>query len=94
MVNDLLSTNNKIIKMKEDKKKGIILENLSEIYIQSREELYLLIDNVKDKISRIEKNWRSHLIFLLKLTNRFPDESVTTSLLTVVHLAGVEKVLL
>ena len=94
MVNDLLSTNNKIIKMKEDKKKGIILENLSEIYIQSREELYLLIDNVKDKISKIEKNWRSHLIFLLKLTNRFPDESVTTSLLTVVHLAGVEKVLL
>ena len=80
--------------MKEDKKKGIILENLSEIYIQSREELYLLIDNVKDKISKIEKNWRSHLIFLLKLTNRFPDESVTTSLLTVVHLAGVEKVLL
>lgn len=94
MVNDLLSTNNKIIKMKEDKKKGIILENLSEIYIQSREELYLLIDNVKDKISKIEKNWRSHLIFQLKLTNRFPDESVTKSLLTVVHLAGVEKVLL
>ena len=91
---DLFSQTEKKIKIKKDKKGPIICDNLTEFHIKSKEDLYLLIEKALEKISLSDNHSKSHIIFMLKMTKKFPDNTLTKSLFTVVDLSAVEKVLL
>lgn len=85
------------LKIKEHTKKGIYVENLSEVYISSQEEFLLLIHEAER--ARIVKETglnkcssRSHLLFQLQITQKFPDDTERRGLLNLIDLAGSEKV--
>jgi hypothetical protein len=90
---NLSENNNSEIQVKEDKKKGVFLENLIEIKIGSKEEIYLLLDQISDKKSVLSDKSNSHFIYSLKFVIKFPDGTSKKSLLNVIDLAGIEKVL-
>jgi hypothetical protein len=89
---DCLSKSNSDIQVKEDKKKGVFLENLTEMDIGSKEEIYLLLEQILDKKSVSSNKSNSHFIYSLKFNQRYPDETSKKSLLYVIDLAGIEKV--
>lgn len=85
------------LKIKEHRKKGIYVENLSEVYISSEEEfLYLIHEAERCRIVKetgLNKcSSRSHLLFQLQITQKFPDDTERRGLLNLIDLAGSEKV--
>lgn len=85
------------LKIKEHTKKGIYVENLSEIYITSKEEFLLLIDEAEkcrsvSETSLNKNSSRSHLLFQLEITQKLQDDTERRGLLNLIDLAGSEKV--
>ena len=85
------------IKIKEDPRKGMIVENLSDAYIESKKEFLLLLDKAAEYRSVSETylnkySSRSHIIFILTMTQKFKDNTEKRSILNLVDLAGSEKV--
>ena len=92
-VNDLLNLGNNV-KIKEDKRRGVNFENITQAYIGSKDEMYNILDQIHERKSLTDIKNDSHTVFLLKLIQKFPDDSSRNSLLTVVDLAAIEKVYL
>lgn len=85
------------LKIKEHTKRGIYVENLSEIYITSQEEFLLLIHEAEQcrsvsETSLNKNSSRSHLLFQLQITQKLPDETERRGALNLIDLAGSEKV--
>jgi len=96
---DLLNpdTKSQDLKIKEHSKKGIYVENLSEVYISSQEEFLVLIHEAERcrivKETGLNKcSSRSHLLFQLQITQKFPDDTEKHGSLNLIDLAGSEKV--
>lgn len=96
---DLLNPDTKHtdIKIKEHPKKGIYVTNLTEEYISSQEEILLLIDQAEDNRVVAETGLnkassRSHLLFQLVITQKYPDDTERTGVLNLIDLAGSEKI--
>jgi hypothetical protein len=97
---DLLSpirNSNAQLKIKEDPKKGIFVENLSEPYIEDKEELLFLLDSAEENRyvneTKLNKNSsRSHIVFILHILQKMPDGVEKKGILNLIDLAGSERV--
>lgn len=96
-IRDLLDVSKSDLKIRENKT-GSYIENLTEVYVGDRQEIFKLIHlGQKNRITCAtnmnEHSSRSHMIFLLSL-NQFniQDSSSKTSKLFLIDLAGSEKV--
>ena len=96
VIYDLL-TGEKDLKIKESPDKGIYVEGLTEIYINSVEEFIELIDysHQQRAVSNTKLNQfssRSHSIFMLEITQNYSNDYSKKGTLYLVDLAGSEKV--
>eukprot|EP00826_Nyctotherus_ovalis_P034573 TRINITY_DN2894_c0_g3_i1.p1 TRINITY_DN2894_c0_g3~~TRINITY_DN2894_c0_g3_i1.p1 ORF type:complete len:732 (-),score=224.34 TRINITY_DN2894_c0_g3_i1:134-2329(-) len=95
---DLLNTNNEALTVREEKHKGVFLENLTEVSISSADEVYTLMKSGNNNRAVAYTNMnaqssRSHSIFVLNLTiNDLEGFSCKTSVLHLVDLAGSEMI--
>lgn len=96
---DLLNPDMKYtdLKIKEHPKKGIYVTNLSEEYITSEEEFIMMIEQAEEhrvvsETGLNSQSSRSHLLFQLEITQKFPDDTERRGILNLVDLAGSEKV--
>lgn len=95
---DLLDQNKIDLKIRSDKKRGVFIEDLTEKYISSPEEVYELIEIARNSraiasTNMNERSSRSHMIFLLTISqNNIDDMSAKTGKLYLVDLAGSEKI--
>jgi hypothetical protein len=85
------------LKIKEDPKKGIFVENLSEPYIEDKEELLFLLDSAEENRyvneTKLNKNSsRSHIVFILHILQKMPDGVEKKGILNLIDLAGSERV--
>lgn len=85
------------LKIKEHSKRGIYVENLSELYITSQEEFLLLIHEAEkyrsvSETSLNKNSSRSHLLFQLQITQKMMDDTEKRGALNLIDLAGSEKV--
>jgi kinesin family protein 5 len=82
------------LKIRSDKKRGVFIEDLTENYISSPEEVYDLIEKARNSraiasTNMNERSSRSHMIFLLTISqNNTDDLSAKTGKLYLVDLAG------
>ena len=70
---DLIDTNKSDLKIRSDKKKGIFIESLTEIYISSPEEVYELMEIARKSraiaaTNMNERSSRSHMLFILTIS--------------------------
>lgn len=92
-IRDLLDTSKNDLKIRESKQ-GYYIENLTEVYVGEKLELFRLISiGQKNRITCAtnmnEHSSRSHLIFLLTLNQTSqPDGASKTSKLFLIDLAG------
>lgn len=89
--------NSSPLKIKEDPKKGIYVENLSEPYVDDKNELYFLLDSAVDNRivneTRLNKNSsRSHIVLILYILQKLPDGTEKKGILNLIDLAGSERV--
>ena len=95
---DLMDSHKIDLKIRSDKKKGIYIENLTEIYISTPEEIYELMEVARNTRSIAstnmnERSSRSHMLFILTISqNNLDDMSAKTGKLYLVDLAGSEKI--
>lgn len=95
---DLLDSNKNDLKIRSDKKRGIFIEDLTEKYISSPDEVYQLIEIARNCRSTAttnmnERSSRSHMIFILTVSqDNTADLSAKTGKLYLVDLAGSEKI--
>ncbi len=95
---DLLDFNKQDLKIRSDKKRGIFIEDLTENYISSPEEVYKLIDQARQNraiaaTNMNQRSSRSHMIFILSISqNNTVDLTAKTGKLYLVDLAGSEKI--
>lgn len=95
---DLLDSNKNDLKIRSDKKRGIFIEDLTENYISSMEEVYKLIEIARNcrsiaSTNMNERSSRSHMIFILTISqNNTLDLTAKTGKLYLVDLAGSEKI--
>jgi kinesin family protein 5 len=95
---DLLDQNKNDLKIRSDKKRGVFIEDLTEKYISSPEEVYRIIDTARNFRSIAvtnmnERSSRSHMIFILTISqNNTDDLTAKTGKLYLVDLAGSEKI--
>jgi len=95
---DLLVTDHSYIdlRIKESSSKGIYVEGLLEKYVNSKEEFLNLIrigteNRVVAETKANEKSSRSHTLFMLRITEKFPNGQEKQGKLNLVDLAGSEK---
>jgi kinesin family protein 5 len=95
---DLLDPNKQDLKIRSDKKRGVFIEDITEKYISSPDEVYRLIDiarksRVTATTNMNERSSRSHMIFILTISqDNTSDLSAKTGKLYLVDLAGSEKI--
>ena len=95
---DLLDQSKVDLKIRSDKKRGIYIEDLTETYISSPEEIYELMrigSNTRaiSSTNMNERSSRSHMLFIVTISqNNTDDLSAKTGKLYLVDLAGSEKV--
>lgn len=96
-VRDLLDVSKSNLRIREGKQ-GNYIENLTEVYVTEKLELFRIISiGQKNRITCAtnmnEHSSRSHLIFLLTLNQTImPDGASKTSKLFLIDLAGSEKI--
>ena len=94
---DLLNLANSDLKIKENNKKGIFVENLNIFSVQDRTEIFSFLDKV-EKIRNVSQtrlnhlSSRSHVVFMLYIEQKLPDGTEKLGILNLVDLAGSEKV--
>lgn len=98
-LNDLLNHSNKQqnLKIKEDPRKGIYVDNITSVNVINKEDFLILIEEAEDRRSVAETKLnklssRSHIVFCLSIKNDLKDGSMKTGTLNLVDLAGSEKV--
>jgi len=98
IIKDLLKPNNNNLNIREDKVKGIYIEDLSEEKVSSIDEVFELMKIGNDnrsigKTNMNEHSSRSHSIFMMQVSQKnLIDLSVKTGKLYLVDLAGSEKI--
>eukprot|EP01088_Endostelium_zonatum_P014202 TRINITY_DN3010_c2_g1_i1.p1 TRINITY_DN3010_c2_g1~~TRINITY_DN3010_c2_g1_i1.p1 ORF type:complete len:801 (+),score=190.25 TRINITY_DN3010_c2_g1_i1:45-2447(+) len=96
-IRDLLNPKGKNLKVRETPTKGVWVEELSERYVSSEQDVLDLIKlgEKSRAVSSTQMNAvssRSHSLFILTLTQKFKDGSSKTGILNLADLAGSEKV--
>jgi len=97
-IKDLFDTSKNNLKIREDKNKGIYIENLSEFYVSGEDEVlsYLKIGNEARSISSTimnDNSSRSHSIVIISIHQNNVDTLMAKNgKLYLVDLAGSEKV--
>lgn len=97
-IKDLIDISRVNLNVREDKAKGIYIEDLSEHYVISEEEVMELMKVGSDNRSVGTTNMnahssRSHSIFIMNIhQNNLKDLSAKTGKLFLVDLAGSEKI--
>jgi kinesin family protein 5 len=97
-INDLIEEKRVNLNIREDKVKGIYVEDLSEHYVSSEEEVYDLIkrgssNRAVGKTNMNEHSSRSHLIFIMTIHQTNVKTLISkTGKLYLVDLAGSEKI--
>lgn len=97
-IRDLIDTSKVDLKIRSDKKKGIFIENLTETYISSAQEVYELMEIARNTraiaaTNMNERSSRSHLLFILTVSQTNIEELIAkTGKLYLVDLAGSEKI--
>ena len=95
---DLLDMNKSDLKIRSDKKRGVFIQDITEKYISSPDEVYQLIDIARNCRSIASTNMnqrssRSHMIFILTVSqDNTADLSAKTGKLYLVDLAGSQKI--
>ena len=90
----MLDQNKNDLKIRSDKKRVVFIEDLTEKYISSPEEVYKLIETARNfrsiaATNMNERSSRSHMIFILTISqNNTEDLSAKTGKLYLVDLAG------
>jgi kinesin family protein 5 len=96
---DLLNPSIKFsdLKIKENPKTGIFVDNLTSIAVEEREEVYAILEQAEEnrnvaetKLNQLSS--RSHIVFMLSLQQKLQDNSEKVGVLNLVDLAGSEKV--
>ena len=91
---DLIDSNKSDLKIRSDKKRGVFIEDLTENYISSPDEVYRLINLARNSRTVAstymnERSSRSHMIFIITISqNNIEDLSAKTGRLYLVDLAG------
>ncbi len=94
---DLIEPSKSELKIRSSKKRGIFIEDLTEVDIVSPEEVFeILQDGQKNRAvastNMNERSSRSHVIFIISITqNNMEDMSAKSGKLYLVDLAGSEK---
>ena len=97
-VRDLVDTNRANLNVREDKVKGIYVEDLTEHYVASEEEVIEIMrigseNRASGSTNMNEHSSRSHSIFIMTIhQNNIKDLTAKTGKLYLVDLAGSEKV--
>lgn len=96
-MNDLLCNEPNQLKIKEDKRRGIYVQGLTEVSVDCEDDMLELIalgeqmrTVAKTKCNAVSS--RSHSLFRLTVKQKLPDESEKRGILNLVDLAGSEKV--
>lgn len=94
---DLLGPDSADLRIKEDPRKGIYVQGLTEVWITCEEEMLevIAIGEQMRTVSATKCNAvssRSHQLFLLEVKQRLPNDSEKRGILNLVDLAGSEKV--
>lgn len=94
---DLLGNSTAKLKIKQDPRKGIYVEGLTEIYVISEEEMMdvLELGEYSRSVASTKMNKfssRSHQLFILEVVQKLPDETEKRGILNLVDLAGSEKI--
>lgn len=99
MLQDLLNPEipSKDLKISENKKKQIYVKNLTEEYITNIDEFLLLIDQadqyrVVSETGLNKQSSRSHLLFIIEVSQELPDGTERCGKLNLIDLAGSEKI--
>ena len=93
---DLLGSNSEL-KIKQDKRKGIYIEGLTEVYVVCEEETLevLAMGESNRTVASTKMNSvssRSHQIFIVEITQKLQNGSEKRGILNLVDLAGSEKI--
>jgi len=85
------------LKVKEHPKNGVYIENLTKEYISTFEELLFYIEKADNERVTAETGLnktssRSHLLLILEVIQKLPDNSERIGTLNMIDLAGSEKV--
>lgn len=97
-INDLLITDNKNLVIHEDKHRGIYVGGLSNVFVDSDEDLYdvitLALRNRTSNVTNMNlESSRSHAIFQIKLNQKdLSNQLIKLSTLFLIDLAGSEKI--
>lgn len=97
-IRDLIDVSRSNLNIREDKTKGIYIEDISEYYVSCKEEIMELIkigsDNrIQASTNMNENSSRSHSIFIITIHQlNLKDGSAKNSKLVLVDLAGSEKI--
>lgn len=94
---DLLSSTRRQLKIRENSRKGVVVEGLTRKTVSSAEDVLHLLELGFQRRKTIstdmnEQSSRSHAIFMLTLTQVSADGSSTVATLNLVDLAGSERV--
>lgn len=95
---DLLNpSNNKDLKIKENQKTGIFVDNLTSFSVEDRNLIFLLLERADEnrnvaetRLNRLSS--RSHVVFFLFVEQTLSDGTEKLGVLNLVDLAGSEKV--
>lgn len=96
-LNDLLCAEPHHLKIKEDTRKGIYVQGLTEVSVDCEEDMLELIA-LGDQMRTVgttrcnAASSRSHTLFTLEVKQKFPNDSERRGKLNLVDLAGSEKV--
>ena len=97
-IKDLLSPEKTNLKIREDKQRGIYIDDVTESYITCEEDVFdiMEIGNKNRAVTSTKMNEgssRSHLVFLMSVhQNNTHESSAKTGKLSLVDLAGSEKI--
>ena len=94
---DLLKSGDSILRIKECTRKGIYVHGLNEVCITSEQDFIDVINSGEQMrtvaATRVNKNSsRSHLLLILEVRQKLPNDSEKKGILNLVDLAGSEKI--
>ncbi|OMJ80828.1 hypothetical protein SteCoe_18830 [Stentor coeruleus] len=93
---DLLGNSGEL-KIKQDKRKGIFIEGLTDVYVVCEEEMLelLALGESNRTVASTKMNTassRSHQLFMVEIMQKFPNDTEKRGTLNLVDLAGCEKI--
>lgn len=93
---DLLGNSGEL-KIKQDKRKGIFIEGLTDVYVVCEEEMLelLALGESNRTVASTKMNTassRSHQLFMVEIMQKLPNDSEKKGTLNLVDLAGSEKI--